>query len=452
MGVFYLGAGRGQYMGQSWDFIRISNSVYGNPTGYRCIEAIANNFARPPWMLFPEGTDWPHIGEATPLENHPALKLLKQPNSSMSGTLFQYLIGRDLEITGKSFWMKDRGQRPLLGPAPPQALRRLPAQRVTVVGNQDHELLGFVYTDGLGRQVPILPENLIYLRYPHPERVYDGLAPALVAGLPAETDTASTKFNRRLLDNDTALPGYLMLDGLSPDDFAQWKSIWETGAEPGKTRFIGGQQGKYFKVGQTNQELTYNELRQDSQDDVMRAFGVPRAVAFDVEHGTYANAEAEKGIFMQQTVLPKWALVSDEITMQLSPDYSTPFVVGLNLAGVDELQGSRDAVVEREVRLMLVKARTINEFRRMMGWAPVPWGDEPQQPLQQMSALPMPPGGEEPPPAVPPKTAPKTAPSPAVPPKKPVPKPLPPPGASIVEGGVFLPEGEVEVGQNGHGG
>ncbi len=449
-GMFYLGAGRGQYVGQSWDFVRVSNSVYGNPTGYRCIEAIATNFSRPPWAVFPAGTDWPSVGEAKPIEgDHPAVKLLKQPNLFTSGTMMQYLIGRDLELTGKAFWFKDR-KGPLLGlKSPPTSLRRLPAQRVTVIGNQDHELLGFVYTDGLGRQVPILSENVLYFRYPHPERVYDGLAPALIAGLPAETDTASTKFNKRLLDNDSALPGYLMLDDLSPDDFAQWKQIWESGSEPGKTRFIGGQQGKYFKVGQTNQELTYGELRQDSQDDVMRAFGVPRAVAFDVSHETYANAEREQSIFMQQNILPKWTMTCDEATLQLVPDYPEPFVIGLNLSGIEELQGSRESFIDREVKMMLVKAKTINEFRRAMGWPDVAWGNEPQAPFQQMSAIPLEPGGENAPPPVPPKSEPKTSiPAPKTGPKTPVPAPKTIPKPPVPAGSVFA-EG-VPTTQNGH--
>jgi phage portal protein BeeE len=392
VGVFSLGGREayGTFFSQSWDYARIASSVYGNPTGYRCIEAIVSNFSRPAWMLLPEGSTWPQPSEVQAVKKHPLLDVLNRPNASTSGTMFQRFIARDLEMSGRNFWLKMQGADGYGFKGPVTGLRRLPPQRMIVVGNADDELLGFIYTDRNGRQTPILPNALVYLRYPHPERTYDGMAPALVAGLAAETDTTSSRFNRELLANDGALPGYLILKGLTPQQFQEWKQEWEAGAQPGKTRFLAAESAEYAKVGQTNQELTYNELRHDSQDDIMRAIGVPRAVAFDVSHETYANADREQAIFMQHNILNKWVLVCDELTLQLGAEFGMR--VAMELAGIDELQDSRDAVVERGAKMMSLKAMTINEFRKSMGWEPVAWGDEPQAPLQQMSAVPLEPG------------------------------------------------------------
>jgi HK97 family phage portal protein len=396
IGLFPIGGtpgGQALFNSRSWEFERVATSVYQNPTGYRCVEAISSNLSRPPWLVLPADAVWPQHGSEKAEKSHPMLALLNRPNAAMSGTSMQRSIGRDLELAGKSFWFKVPDA---FGHLPVAALRRMPCQRVTVVGNQDDDLLGFVYTDRNGRQVPSLPENMVYLRYPHPERIYDGLAPALIAGLPSETDTSAARFNRDLLANDAALPGYLVLQGLTPEDFAEWKAQWESGAQPGRTRFLSADQASYAKVGQTNQELTYAELRRDSQDDILRAFGVPRAVAFDTADTTYANADAERAMFMQQNILPKWVLIADELTLQLGADMDVK--IAFDLAGIDELQDSRDAIVERATKLMSWKAQTINEFRLSMGWAPVPWGDEPVAPLQPMSAIPLPPGGENAPP------------------------------------------------------
>jgi phage portal protein BeeE len=414
-GVFTLGGHA--TIGMSYDFMRVYASVYGNPTGYRCVEAIKSNFSRPPWMVLPPDTDWPGPGvEAKSIKSHPLLDLLNHPGG-MSGTLMLRTIASDQELTGKSFWFKVRSQRmaskatlvdhmaaqrvntvDTMGPV--TELRRMPPQRVYVYGNEDDELLGFVYTDRFGRMFPALPEQVLYLRYPDAERLFDGAPPAARAGLPAETDTAGARFNRELLESDGALPGYVILEGLTRDQFAEWKQEWEAG-RPGKTRFIRGTNAHYVKAGQTNQELTYSELRQDSQDDTMRAFGVPRAVAFDVSHETYANAEREQAIFMQHNILPKWILNCDEATTQLGDDFGR-VRVALNLVGIDELQDSRDAIVERGTKLMGMQAMTINEFRRDMGWPKVPWGDEPVEPVQQMSAIPLAvPGAPAPPVPVP---------------------------------------------------
>ncbi len=409
VGVFPVGqsgGAQGIFYAQSWEFARIWSTVYGNPTGYRCVEAVASNLSRPPWMILPGGVKWPQHGHEDALDSHPLLDLLNQPSPGVSGTAMQRSIGRDLELAGKAFWIKvpDAFGRGQVG-----GLRRLPPQRVTVVGNQDDELLGFVYTDRSGTRVGILPENMVYLRYPHPDRIYDGIAPALIAGLPAETDTASARFNRDLLHNDAAVPGYLILNGLTPQDFADWKREWEAGAQPGRTRFLTGDQATYAKVGQTNQELTYGELRRSSQDDILRAFGVPRAVAFDTADTTYANADAERAMFMQQNILPKWVLIADELTIQLGQDQNVR--IAWDLAGIDELQDSRDAIVERAIKLLSYKAQTINELRSSMGWQPVAWGDEPVAPEQPMSAVPLQPGGADA--APPPSKGPAPQPQPA---------------------------------------
>lgn len=378
-GLFRIGAGSGGFISTGWDFSRISNVVYGNPTGFRCVEAIASNFSRPNWQIT-------RSGETQALASHPLLTLLSRPNPSMSGTMMQRALARDLELLGKSFWMKLRGVDGWGRSGPVTELRRLPAQRVTVLANSDEELLGFIYTDRVGGQTPILPETLLYLRYPHPERIYDGFAPALIAALAAETDNTSSRFNQELLANDAAMPGFLILKNTTPQQFADAKQQWESGSMPGKTRFLSGEGAEYIRVGQTNQELTYTDLRRKSQDDILRAFGVPRAVAFDVEETTYANAATEKAMFMQQNIHPKWVLIGDEMTLQLGDGEA---VVGFDLTGIDELQDSRDAVIDRAVKLLGVQATTVNEVRATQGWGPVEWGDKPVAPTQPMSAIPL---------------------------------------------------------------
>lgn len=401
-GLFPIGQGggaQGIFYAQSWEFQKLWSTVFANPTGYRCVQAIESNFSRPPWMVLPYDKPWPQHGQEEEIKSHPILDLLNQPytdpSGRMSGTTMQRTIARDLELCGKSFWVKiPNGSGPT-----PGALRRLPAQRVTVVGNQDDELLGFVYTDRSGQRSAILPENVIYLRYPHPERIYDGIAPALMAAMGAETDTAGARFNRDLLHNDGAIPGYLVIQNMTPDQFSQWKGQWDSGQQPGRVRFMSGDQASYVKVGMSNQELTYSDLRDASQDDIMRSFGVPRAVALDVSHETYANAEQEKAIFMQQNILPKWILVADELTQQLGEEQNIR--ICFDLAGIEEMQGSSDKFVDRSTKLMGWKVITVNEVRRDLGLPPVDWGDEPVAPAQPMSAVPEQPGGASAPPAPP---------------------------------------------------
>lgn len=359
-----VGFGR-SWSSSDWGYTRTLNSVLANATAYRCVETVVNNMARPPWQTRRPGSD-----EAV---GHDLLDVLNRPGPDMSGTAMQRFMARDLELTGKSIWMRVQGRDGFGDAGPLTGLRRLPVERVTVFGNDDDELVGFVYRNRSGMITPFLPEAVVYLRYPHPARAYDGLAPALLAGLGAETDTASARFNFDLLANDGALPGYLTVENLSPEQFREWKAEWEAGATPGRTRFMSGN-ATYHKVGQTNQELTYNELRAASQGDVYKSFGVPRVI-IEPQDATFANARQAKALFFQQRILPAVVLMGDDLTVQLDAGVD----VGFDLSVIEELNEGLDTLVDRSIKLLDRNAVTINEVRERMRLAPVAWGDAPTE-------------------------------------------------------------------------
>lgn len=366
-GVLRFGGGT-TYSATAWDFTRIANSVYSNPTGYRCVENIATNMSRPPWEVRKPGDP-----DETPIENHPLLDVLNRPDPRTSGTMMMRTISRDMELTGKSFWVKMQGDDPMSVNGPLTGLVRLPPQRMTVVGDADDDLIGFIYTDRNGARQAALPESVLYLRYPHPERDYDGLAPALIAGLPSETDSAAARYNYDLLANDSGMPGYMSVDGLTPEQFREWKAAWESGEYAGKTRFMSGT-ASYVAVGQTNQQLTYHELRLDSRTDICFAFGWPM-VLIDPTHTTFSNMAEARGLVWQQTILPKLGIVWDEMTVQLGLDQGVD--VAGDLDDIEELSRNEADIVKEEVSLVDIGVHTVNEAREKLNLGPVPWGDIP---------------------------------------------------------------------------
>lgn len=364
-----LRVGGTSYSMVAYDFERVISTVVSNPTGYRCLQALEHNLSRPAWAAWP--TNAP--SDEPPLEQHPLLAVLNRPAAKVSGTMLQRMIAWDTELTGKFFAVKMRGRDGFGDTGPISGLRRLAPQRVAVIGNEDDELLGFVYTDRAGNRMAALPEAIVYLRYPHPERWYDGMAPAVVAGLPSDIDTASQRFNYELLANDGALPGYITVEGLTRDQFAEWKTAWESGEYPGKTRFMGGN-AQYIKVGASNKDMMQDSLRDYSQTDIQKAFGVPPAVAFDLQRETYANADAEKNLFMQQTCLSKWTLWADELTIQVGDEAGVR--VGFDLDDIEELQEAQDAMSDRLIAQVAARVITRNEAREDLGRPPIEGGDE----------------------------------------------------------------------------
>jgi phage portal protein BeeE len=382
----------GSYNALSWNYLRLSRNVYGHPVGYRCIEIIGNNFCRPTFEVRKPGTQ-------EPLESHELLDALNHPERravsqgakpgqmGRSGTNMQRTWSRDLELNGRSFWVLMQGRDGLGNTGPVTGFKRLIPQRVTVVANMEDELLGFIYQPRAGGRMALLPEALLYLRFPHPEREFDGMPPALVAGLAAEVDMGAARFNADLLSNDAGMPGYLVVEGLSRDKFREWKASWDAGEYPGKIRFLGppGQGGKatFVRTAMTNQELTYHELRMDSQDDMCYAFGVPK-VLLNPSDTTFTNQNTAMLGLWRYNVLPKWTIVADDLTIQLGEPLGVE--VGVNLDDIEELQEAEDAKVQRASTLLQLDAIVINEWREDQGLDPLPWGDYALSFLRQLTA------------------------------------------------------------------
>lgn len=363
----------GSFAAKPYSYDRISQDVYrGNPTGYRCVEAIKNNFSRPEWQIKRPGT-------TKVIENDPLLKVLNQPDKFMSGTIMQTTMAQDLELTGKSFWIKVGTDAFGLGTL--KGLRRLPAERMTVLGNQDDELIGFMYADRNGQQIPFMADQLLYLRYPHPDRQHDGLPPALVAMMGATVDSVASQFNYTLLANDGGVPGYLSVEGLSHDQFEEFKAGWEQGENPGKLRFLGGKT-TFTRVGLSNEEMSFKDLRRFAQRDIMTSFGCPRAVIFDAGEVTFANADSEREMFIQQNILPKWTLVADEMTLQLGGGTKH---IGFDLSVIEELARAEKELIERYSKLLDRRVVTVNEFRQILRRPAVEWGNLPIPGVSPMS-------------------------------------------------------------------
>lgn len=354
-----------------WSFTRTLDSVYANPTAKRCIERNAADFQRPGWQIREKGTDT----NIAPGDLPEAYRVLNQPRpGKLSGTAMQYLISRDLDLSGGTFLLKVRGDGDVVDDVGPvTGLRHMASHRMTVVADADDDLIGFVYVNRAGQVVLLLPEEVVYIHYPHPDRITDRMAPAIVAGLAAETDSAAMRFNFELLTNDSALPGYLVIDGLNTTQFKGWKAEWDAADSPGKTRFLNGNGAKYVKIGQTNQELTYKDLRNASQEDICRALGPPR-VLIDPTDATFANLDNANRGHLKSFVSPRWTLVSDEFTLQLGDDLGG-FDIGFNLDQIEELQEGLDRLVARSVPLLDRDVMTPNEVRRDLNLEPVAWGD-----------------------------------------------------------------------------
>lgn len=358
-GVVRIGS---TYYNAKWNFTRALNEVYSNPTGYRCVTTITDDFSRPPWAIYSDESP------TTPVDDPKArelLAVLNKPHKMLSGTGMQRHIAQDLELNGRTVWLQLRGVNGWGDRGPLSGLKRLPCENITVVTNDERDLLGFIYTTDAGTRIPLLPSDVLYGHYAHPQNPWEGFPPAYIAGLPATVDDRAMRFNWRLLENDGAPPGYITVDGLAPEEFQKFKAIWDAGADPGKTRFLKGGATHYTPVGQSNKDMMHDTLRAMSKEDMTTAFGMSPLV-INPSDATFANGNTARFNYMSTKIGSMWALVADQFTTQIQDDYSG-YKIGFDLTDIEELGEAKDDVINRAIALHNGGIASDEESRAMVG-------------------------------------------------------------------------------------
>jgi HK97 family phage portal protein len=347
---------------------------------YRCVAAIADNGSSVPLQVArPDGSF---------IEGHEIAHLFnKRPNPFMSARAFKSLMLQQGELAGQSFVWLDRGETGLgriseahlVFDQVDVVVDKPLAQRPTTA-----DLVGFIIRRADGVQVPVLPEEMLWLRYPHPFDPLGCLAPWKAARHAVDMDAYAREWQRSSYANGARPTGVVYLGDMGETEFNQTKAAWRASMQgpenAGKTLLVrsspggGGQSsGKgigYERLTFTPEEMAYLESRMANSAEVMMAFGIPHD--YLAAGTTYENRAAAKTTLWSDTIAPKLELIGSEIDLRLLPSDAEEAV--FDLSGVDALRESRDAVVTRTTRLTESDIVTLDEARAEVGYDELPGG------------------------------------------------------------------------------
>ncbi|WP_326730245.1 phage portal protein [Streptomyces phaeochromogenes] len=347
---------------------------------YRCVAAIADNGSSVPLAV--------HRPDGSPIDPHEVSHLFnKRPNPYMSARVFKSIILQQGELAGQSFVWLDRGETGL-GPVteghtvfdPVDVIVNKPlAQRPTVA-----DIEGFIIRRLDGVRVPVLPEEMLWLRYPHPFDPLGCLAPWKAARHAVDMDAYAREWQRNSYKNGARPNGVLYVGDMQEQEFtatrAAYRSSMQGPENAGRTLFIrsqpgaGPQQGgkgiDYVRLGFTAEEMDYLESRMANADEVMMAFGVRRDVL--TGGSTYENQTAAMAALWSQTIKPKLEVIGSEIDRVLLPSDSEE--AQFDLSGVEALQEAQDSVANRTRASVYSDTLTIDEARAELGKDPLPNG------------------------------------------------------------------------------
>jgi HK97 family phage portal protein len=302
------------------------------------------------------------------VERHPLENLLDAPNPFLSRfELFEQTAGI-LELTGNAYWF-------LAGDSAgvPAEIWPLRPDRVSIVPDPAHFIKGYIYEID-GTRIPLDPLEVVHFKRWHPGNDYYGLSALEAAKVAVSSDSSMAEWNRNTFGKDNGVPAGIVQikDFVSDTDFDRIKREWRQsyGGPQRRTAFLRGGGIEWQNIGLNHHDLDFLKGREAHRDEILNTFGIP--VGLVSENATEANAQVAERMFIERTLWPKLARISQKITQDLLPFWPGSYVAEFEDIRPTDVQARMD-----EIRTSY-PVLSINEIRaRYYQLAAVNWGEAP---------------------------------------------------------------------------
>ena len=320
--------------------------------------------------------------QAEPVEDHPVIKLMAQPDPMIMGSLFWGWVIQDYKLFGNTYLRKIRSTtRGVV-----TALQFLPQDMVRPVGNGTNPLTHYVYTtDGRSFDIPV--SDIIHIRYNRdPQDIRLGRSPVMAVLREIATDNTASTTAYGLLANG-AMPSLIVgpdakdqTVDISMDDARQVKrQLHEdlTGDGSGGIVVMTGAY-KLDRVSLTPSELALDSVRRVPEERICSALGINPMVlglGSGLERSTYSNYERAQQAAWEDGMVPLLRTLADAITADLLPEYPETQegdFVQYDLETVRALADDLAAEAERAERLYKAGIIDRAEAKRIAGLEAVP--------------------------------------------------------------------------------
>jgi HK97 family phage portal protein len=343
----------------SWDIERAYREGMSKITWVnRCIDAIAGNQARLPIVLRKDNSSRGEIVVGREAKRSTLLEILNnKANVGENSFIFRYRLSAQLLLgTRGAFIEKIYGRDGgIIG------LNLLPPQSTSPIPHPKTFVSGYEVLMPSGEKHILKPDDVCWVRRPHPLDPYLSLTPLEAAGVAIEIENLAKLYNRNYLLNDGRPGGLLVLRGeIDEDDKEELRSRFRGNlAKAGHTTVISADDGVDFvDTSASPRDAAYIQMRQVTKEEILSAFGVPESVIGNAAGRTFSNAAEEIRVFWMETMLPHLEPVAralDELDEKYYLDFDTSEVPILML-----YKQERDRYLLQEFQTGLISA---NEYR-----------------------------------------------------------------------------------------
>jgi HK97 family phage portal protein len=309
----------------SWDIERAYREGMAKVTWVnRCIDAIAGNQARLPVILRKDNS--PHGKIVTDNYDNKILDILNsKSNMGENSFVFRYRLSSQLLMSSRgAFIEKVRGKDGSI-----IALQLLPPQHTSPIPDPRKFVAGYEVDMRNGTKITLKPEDVCWIRKPHPLDPYLSMTPLESAGIAVEIENLSKVYNRNFLLNDGRPGGLLVVKGeIDDDDKDELRARFRGNINrAGSITVVSSDEGvDYVDTGASPRDANYIQMRQITKEEILASFGVPESVIGNASGRTFSNAAEEHRVFWNETMLPHMELIGralDELDEEYYIDFDT---------------------------------------------------------------------------------------------------------------------------------
>jgi HK97 family phage portal protein len=245
------------------------------------------------------------------------------------------------------------------------ALQLLPPQFTAPIPDPKTFVSGFEVDMRNGTKVILKPDDVIWVRKPHPLDPYLSMTPLESAGIAIEIENLSKTYNRNFLLNDGRPGGLIVVRGeIDDDDKDELRARFRGNINrAGSVTVVSSDEGvDYVDTGSSPRDANYIQMRQITKEEILASFGVPESVIGNASGRTFSNAAEEHRVFWNETMLPHMELIGralDELDDEYYIDFDTSDVPILIL-----YKQERERYLLDEFQNGLISG---NEYRRQTG-------------------------------------------------------------------------------------
>jgi len=288
-----------------------TEEAYNNPVVKACVDEIATSISECPLEIgsYDKNKEW------NPLDAHPALDLLAEPNPFMSQNELLHAWCMRMELSGISYIRKLRASSGVRGLLP------YPTSWVTPkYQSKGMDLVESYRIKGEASPVPF--NDLVVGQYMAPDKVWGGCAPTHAAGRDIALDVERENYIAEMLLN-LKVAGLVIIgkSGINARNREQVKQDIDNAigrGRRGNPLLIEGD----AEVNMQNplKDMDWPNYSSSTESRICMSYGVPQIIVgtrFGISKATYANyAEARKS-FYRETLKPKWNTYGQMLTRGL---------------------------------------------------------------------------------------------------------------------------------------